>query len=344
MPRKRMGRSRFGLGALALGGAAAIGAIVVSLVPLQLPRSLQNAPTPQEISISSHAFTDERPVEITVIQSRAYPATTPASGLVTSYDCTVGEEIASGTSFFAVDGAPILALATDVPLWRDLAMGDSGADVRGLQSELNRLGYNVRVDGSMGRATLRAASQSMAAAGITWREPTFPVSRTVWLQAPQVTVGECNTTLGARLALGDPIATFDPGQRSITVVNLPGDLVPGPRVVTIGTDVIPVDDAGKSGPIAVHLDAPAQDSSAAGDPSGSRPIAATLSLTEPTRVSSVPPSAIVGLDGPDGCVQSNGEMLHVLVVGSQLGQTFVQFDEGKSPRRIQLHPSQRQCP
>src|ERR1700704_2380964 len=143
MPRNRIGRSQFGLGALAIASAAALGAIAVSLVPLQLPRSLQNAPTPQDIPISAHAFNDERPVEITVSRSISSPVTSPASGLVTSYDCTVGAEVASGSSFFAVDGAPVLALATDVPLWRDLAIGDTGPDVRSLQVELNRLGYSV---------------------------------------------------------------------------------------------------------------------------------------------------------------------------------------------------------
>ncbi len=344
MPRNRIGRSQFGLGALAIAGASAVGAIAVSLVPLPLPKSLQNAPAPQEISISSHAFDDERPVEITVSRSSSSPVTAPSSGLLTSYSCTVGAQVVSGSSFFALDGAPVLALATDVPLWRDLAIGDTGADVRSLQAELNRLGYNVKIDGSVGQVTLRAGSQSLAAVGIEWRGPTFPASRTVWMPARQVSVRTCNSTLGARVVGGDPIAAFGSGHQTITVDNLPNDLVQGPRVVTIGTNAIPVDAAGKSGPIPVHLDARDQDSTATGDASVPKPIAATLSLAEPTQVSSVPPSAIVALNGSNGCVESKGELLHVQVVGSQLGQTFVQFDKGKSPHRIQLHPSRRQCP
>jgi peptidoglycan hydrolase-like protein with peptidoglycan-binding domain len=222
-------------------------------------------------------------------------------------------------------------------------MGDTGADVRSLQEELNRLGYNVGVDGSMGRRTLSAGVQSLAAAGIEWRGTTFPASRTVWMPAQQVHIRACDSTLGARVAGGDPIATLSSGHQTISVDNLPDDLVEGPRVVTIGTGAVPVDAAGKSGPIPVDLDARAQDSTDV-DASAPKPIAATLSLAEPTRVSSVPPSAIVALSGSHGCVESNGEMLHVQVVGSQLGQTFVQFDRGKSPHHIRLHPARSRCP
>ncbi len=283
-------------------------------------------------------------MEITVSRSSSSPVTAPDSGLLTSYDCAAGANVASGTSFFALDGAPVLALATDVPLWRDLAIGDTGADVRSLQTELSRLGYTVSVDGSMGRATLRAGIQSLAAVGIEWRGTTFPVSRTAWMPARQVQVRTCDSTLGARVAEGDPIATLSSGRQTIAVDNLPDDLVQGQRVVTIGTNAIPVDAAGKSGPIPVELSARTEDSTDAGDASAPKPIAATLSLAEPTRVSSVPPSAIVALKGSQGCVESDGKMLHVHVVGSQLGQTFVQFDEGLSPHHIRLHPSRHRCP
>ena len=344
MTRKRIGRIQFGLGALALAGAAALGAVAVSLTPLLLPRSLHTVPTPQEIPISSRAFYDERPVEITVSQSSSATVTTPASGLITRYDCAVGAGVASGSSFFAVDEGPVLALATEVPLWRDLAIGDSGADVRSLQAELNRLGYNLTVDGSVGRATLRAAFQSLTAVGIEWEGATFPVSRTAWLPTPKVLVRSCDSALGARVADGDPIATLSFGQQSITVDELPNDLVTGPRVVTIGSTAVSVDDAGRSGPITLDLAPQAQDSTSTDDSSTSKPVAATLSLAEPTQVSSVPPSTIVDLDGSNGCVESKGNMIPVHVVGSQLGQTFVQFDKGKSPQRIRLHPSQRPCP
>ena len=343
MTRVHSGRSQFGLRALALAGAMALGAIAVSLLPLPLPKSLQNSPLPQEIAISSHAFDDERPVEVTVSRSSSSPVAAPVPGVLSSYDCTVGAQVESGTSFFALDGAPVLALATEVPLWRDLAVGDTGADVRSLQAELKRLGYDITVDGSIGRETLKAGSQSLAAVGIHWREPTFPVSRTIWMPAQRVSVGTCDSTLGARVAGGDSIATFSSGYQTLTVDDLPTDLIPGPRVVTIGTNAIPVDTAGRSGPVPFHVDVQAPDS-ATGEDSASKPIAAVLALAEPTTVSSVPPAAIVALDGSQGCVESSGRMLHVHVVGSQLGQTFVQFDTGESPHHIQLHPSRRRCP
>jgi hypothetical protein len=61
-------------------------------------------------------------------------------------------------------------------------------------------------------------------------------------------------------------------------------------------------------------------------------------------VSSVPPSSIIALDGSGGCVESGGDLFHVRVVGSQLGQTFVQFEQGAPPNRIRLHPARRSCP
>jgi hypothetical protein len=81
-----------------------------------------------------------------------------------------------------------------------------------------------------------------------------------------------------------------------------------------------------------------------GDSAPPKPTAATLALAEPTRVSSVPPSSIIALDGSRGCVESGGDLFHVRVVGSQLGQTFVQFEQGAPPNRIRLHPARRSCP
>ncbi|MFF1635167.1 peptidoglycan-binding protein [Leifsonia sp. NPDC058248] len=213
-----------------------------------------------------------------------------------------------------------------------------------LQQELKRLGYDLTADGRMGQATLRAARQAMKSVGIDSASLFIPLSVISWIPAPSTVFRSCDTTLGASVAAGDKLATLGSGGQSITVKDLPSDLVSGSRIVRLGHLDIPVDANGKSVAPIPELDpsalAPASDGANATD----KPISATLSLAKPIDVSSAPPSAIFDLNGPHGCVMSNGKLISVRVVGSQLGQAFIDFGQTPVPRKVELHPnSQTRC-
>src|SRR5690606_19130165 len=117
-----------------------------------------------------------------------------------------------------VDGVPLVGLATSVPLWRDLSLGDEGEDVTALHTELARLGYEVDTEGPLRRAALRALRDLYEQAG---EKPgaldRVTIDRIVWLPAPSTSVNECLATVGSTVAAGDPVASVPGALESVTV-------------------------------------------------------------------------------------------------------------------------------
>lgn len=72
------------------------------------------------------------------------PTVVPAAqeGVITALP-TAGDVIGAGQTLYGVDGRPVVVLHGGTPLWRDLGMGDSGADVAAVRTALAELGYPV---------------------------------------------------------------------------------------------------------------------------------------------------------------------------------------------------------
>jgi peptidoglycan hydrolase-like protein with peptidoglycan-binding domain len=81
-----------------------------------------------------------------------------AKGLVlTRRTLRPGDVVEVGSLLGEVSGRPVFALPDSVPLYRDLAIGVSGEDVRRLQEALAALGYlDVKSSGYFGESTLKA--------------------------------------------------------------------------------------------------------------------------------------------------------------------------------------------
>lgn len=78
-----------------------------------------------------------------------------------------GSVLAVGTLIGEVSGRPVFAWAASAPRYRDLAVGDSGDDVRALQEILASLGfYTVAVDGVFDGYTFDALAAFYSAAGL----------------------------------------------------------------------------------------------------------------------------------------------------------------------------------
>lgn len=69
--------------------------------------------------------------------------TGPGSGTFTWLPA-VGRVIRQGQAIYDVSGGPVVLLYGDVPAYRDLSEGMTGADVRELNTDLVRLGYATR--------------------------------------------------------------------------------------------------------------------------------------------------------------------------------------------------------
>lgn len=70
-----------------------------------------------------------------------YPVINQARGTYTWLP-DVGDRVACGDVFYRVDERPVLLLCGPVPAYRDLRGGDRGKDVRQLNRNLHRLGYD----------------------------------------------------------------------------------------------------------------------------------------------------------------------------------------------------------
>lgn len=302
-------------------------------VPLRSPSPVTSFP------VQSATFDDVRSVRLEVSRGEESALTSPGSGLVTRFDCRPGTTLESGTAPLWLDDAPVVVLATTLPLWRDLPVGAQGNDVRALQEELTRLGHTVEVTGTLGTKTLRAVKDLLDGLGDPTPLTSVSRERFLWIPAPSVVVAGCSVSTGGPLEAGAEIVTT-PG--TLTSVALrddaPSDLVAGARTLRVdGIDVAiepqsPITDPG----LLSQLDAaPSLQQVGTGDEA---PVG-QLRLAQPVDVSVVPPSAV--LTAPDGttCVTTDGVPHPLRVVGSELGQTFVLFDDAPptavdtSPRR-----------
>ncbi|WP_141692761.1 peptidoglycan-binding domain-containing protein [Leifsonia xyli] len=186
----RSSSAKIGLIGLALlvvaSGGVAAGALF--LTPA-VPEILQTAADVGDVPVSQRSFEDKHTVEVVFSLAADTLITTQATGRITAFDCRSGSVFESGASNLSVDGSGVVNLATSVPLWRDLASGDTGEDVRALQTELTRLGFPVRADGTLGRATLRADADLLRRTGAAADTvDVVAATRFLWLPAARVAV------------------------------------------------------------------------------------------------------------------------------------------------------------
>lgn len=148
-----------------LVGAAGFWAGRVALTPPADPLAEEAEPVTYEV------------VEQTIGQSLQFAAvaeweTEPlargwASGLVTSVEFVPGDTVDVGDVLFRANLRPVVIGEGQVPAFRDLQAGDSGADVSQLQAMLVTLGFlGIEPDGAFGDATLAAVRDWQNSLGV----------------------------------------------------------------------------------------------------------------------------------------------------------------------------------
>lgn len=95
-----------------------------------------------------------------------------ARTVVTATPHGVGTKVSAGQMLLAVSGRPIFALPGLTPAYRNLATGDSGPDVKQLQTALHELGYKPDSDGTFHADTNTALIAFYADRGYSAIQPT----------------------------------------------------------------------------------------------------------------------------------------------------------------------------
>lgn len=348
-------RSRLSFPSVLVGVAALVGVGVLVgmlLVRPSAPAGIAPSGTPTAAPVSELQTVDEQPATLEVSAGSAQTLSSSMSGTVTSTSCTAGGSATSGSTALSVNDATLIYLATARPLWRDLAIGDSGADVRSLQEELVDLGHEVGTDGRFGTATLRAVVEVATSAGAndarSWSG--LPYMRLIWLPAASVRTVTCDRQLGDRVSEGDAVATLPRGVAAARVAPLPQNVLSGERVVVVGDVTLPVDASGnvssvedltrlaQSSGYREQLEAAAagQAGSSPADGSTGAGLSVQYRLAAPVSVFSVPAASVYDTHGSSACVTADKKGVPVTIAGSQLGQTLIIPDHGARLREVAL--------
>ncbi|PFG41779.1 putative peptidoglycan binding protein [Isoptericola jiangsuensis] len=327
----RVSGGTLGLAAALLVAGGALAGMLVAAGPVPASVAGSDGPTSAPVTLESHD--DARTVKVEPVLSASSRLDLAASGTVTRTSCTPGGEIVSGTSPVTVDGRPVVALATAVPLWRELSWGDEGDDVEALQAELVRLGHDLDADGEFGRATYDAVNALLADVGVGRPDGRIAPADVLWIPARRVAVTSCETPLGGSAG------AFATTSGVLTGLRLTGGTAEDgrERVARVAGVEAPVGaDGTVTDPdlLAALADSPEMDTWRRTD--GESGLTVELALADPLEVAVVPPGALFGLVGDHGCVRSDGATHPVTVVASSLGQTSVTFDDADVPDRVDL--------
>lgn len=291
-----------------------------------------------EVPLSAENFDDARTVTISVAAPGGADLLAQIDGVVTSLDCEPGAMWKSGMSPIGVDGQPLLALATSVPLWRDLHEGDRGGDVAALQTELRRLGVDTAIDGTMSTPFVTALTRFLASKAVATTGGVLRRADVVWLPDRQVTIGSCPIHVGQQIAAGAAIAKAAPGLAALRVDPMPPDLAAGARTLTVGSTTVSLDESGSvTNPNDLaKLAGERQVQDALANPG--QQMSARLALATPITVYPLPAGAVSGL-GADACVQTGTGPVAAAIISSTLGRTLVSFPAGEAPARAVVDPA-----
>ncbi|MFF3027203.1 hypothetical protein [Microbacterium sp. NPDC057944] len=335
-----MNKTLLGVIAAALVCVGAAAGVLVATMPL--PSSLEKPVGIDAVPVSERPFSDERSIGVTVDYGPTRAFIAPRGGIVTGASCMKGADIVSGTSPFHLDGAPVIALATALPLWRDISVGMTGPDVGALRDELSRLGLGIDPGDRFTAATLAAYRALITAAGGSAKGVDgVSLSSIAWLPSTSIPASGCPVALGSQVGQGGVLADLPSLVLGAHVTPLPDELAPGARTVRIDDQDFSIDEDGDFAASDLDRLAATPSYSAARAVSESEKVKGTLRLAEAVTVFAVPPRAVVE-SGDVFCVIDDGGAVPVTVLASQLGMTFVRpVAAGVSLTEVDLDPSSK---
>lgn len=310
-----------------LAAAAGLGAGLV-LAPVPVPDAVAPVVDAQVVTVTARDFDDLRSVEVSPVLEKSRDYTSQAAGVVRASSCKPGEMVASGQRVLTVDDRSVIALHLSTPPWRSLSRGMHGDDVKALQRELVRLGYQVATDGRYAAQTEREVEALWKKAGTTSRLKSLPLDQLVWLPGTSAVPASCPLAVGDRLTAGGKVFTTG-GRLTGLRLTVPTTAQQGERVAELGKVQAPVsgkdvvDDAAFLTAFAATRDYQAWAEAKASDKTASQPLTVQTRLAMKISVVPIPPAALYAVNGTTACLVDGGKPIQVRVVASELGQTYV---------------------
>lgn len=308
------------------------------LAPKITPHQLQAAPANKTIPVSSEEFYDEQSVTLLPQVTQSPNVGWQGTGVITSLPIQVGVTVHSGQILFRTNETPIPGLHTAVPLYKDLVLNSTGADVGALRDELIRLGYGGQTDQSLWNVFDWALHEAMT----NWQKnievkPTgeLTIDSVVWLPQPEVTFETINFRLGqeSQTDIGSLQPSLDaldlshielshPDQYEIKLgnakVNIPQD--------GVITDRKFLDQVQASKQFKAWLQAD--------DAQRNKGLDGTMRRVKAVQAYKVPAGVLYGIKGETGCIQSDGKSLNVKLLGSSNGFAMIQRIDGSRLSKV----------
>lgn len=330
----------------ALGCGAVVGA-TVAYDRLPGPAgALAEVPTETTYPVTMTDFRDQRALTLAPTFSQGTVLHAATNGTVTATACTPGQPLTSGKAAFWADDAPVIALASETPFFRDLTWGDTGRDVDALRAALATLDFDVAPTGAFGRDVNRALSSLQRREKMAHTDGDFVLADMLWMPSPSPVIASCGVQVGQAYSAGGPVATTAVSLTALSVAGqAPGTLVPGERTVRVlDVDVVlpesgVITDADTLTRIAASPEGREQ---LTGTKTGDAAmVSGTSSLATPLRVAPVPVSSVIGTSGA-ACVADDVQTFPVTVVGASLGMSLVTFT-GPAPTSVLVQPHRETC-
>jgi hypothetical protein len=298
----------------------------VALHPEDVPTALAKPSAAQSVAPTDVRFEDSRDVTLDLVVDAGDVLSSPVEGRVTASTCAAGSVVASGSAPFAVNWRPLVALATSIPLWRAIKVGERGADVVALANELSRLGHAADSGDALTARTVggyRELLSSVGAAtdGLTEIDP----AGVIWLPETDVVIAECEVGAGARVEEGADLASLPGDLVAGRLREVPPNAAPGPRLVIVDGAELPMDATGEALTVEglADLELTASYASELLNAEDKLSVTAQWRLATPVDAVAVPASSVYGIGADGACVLTDTGAARVTIVGSQLGRTFV---------------------
>jgi len=215
-------------------------------------------------------------------------ASTSSAGTLTAM-AAVGSTVKVGGTLYTVNQQPIMAMYGTLPAYRAMQDGDTGTDIRQLQTSLENLGYNPgTTDGTFGASTLSAVEAWQTHVGITV-DGIVHLGQVVFVSGPSRVITQLGT-IGEVVPSGSQILSVGPESPIVTAsesstqlgllsqgqtadVQLPDNAIVTGKVTSVGAAASSSGGSGGSGgsgsgssttPVTIALNDPALGNSIAG--------------------------------------------------------------------------------
>jgi hypothetical protein len=176
-------------------------------------------------TVKRETLTSQSSLSGTLADSGTYTIVNQATGTVTTMP-EVGKTVRQGGVLYQVSGNPVVLLYGNVPDYRDMSAGLTGADVREFNKALIALGYTTRADvlaaglgmGYFSAATTTAWEDYQTALGVTVPSATVTLGQVVFLPtAAKIGTWETGITPGTSAAPGTALMTATSPVPQVTI-------------------------------------------------------------------------------------------------------------------------------